>query len=94
MIFGDGLKHLKDTPDYFYSYIVFDLDSESILANQLEWIAEIHRCLLPNGLLTCQDGPHQSNSYFYKVAKEVFQTEPVRKAVLDWSFLNVAKKQV
>jgi len=94
MIFDDGLEVLKATPDQYYSYVIFDLDSKSILENQKEWITEIHRVLHHNGLLTCQDGENTGLSYFDKTVREVFGTIPERKGLLDWSWLHTPKKPI
>jgi len=92
LIIDDGLEILKATPDYYYSYIILDLTSEAILENQEEWIAHIHRCLLPNGLLGWQDGNKYSFSYMDKIVREHFQTEPVLHTMLEWRFGQISKK--
>jgi spermidine synthase len=91
LIIGDGLTHLKGIPDQYYSYVIFDLNSSAILQNQHEWLFEIYRCLLPNGMLSAQDGAIQDNSYLYHPAKEIFQTEPILRQVQSWRFLHISK---
>lgn len=91
LIIGDGLKHLKDTPDAHYSYILFDLNSPAI-TNQHEWCHEIYRCLLPNGALSFQDGDRYDPPHFSHVAKEVFENTPDLRELMDWRFGHVFKK--
>jgi spermidine synthase len=92
LIIDDGLSVLKRTPDEHYSYIVFDLTSQAILSNQAEWIAHIHRCLLPNGLLTAQDGQINDPSYLTECVKRYFDNEPIYRANAGWRFLHCVKK--
>lgn len=94
LIIGDGLQHLKSKEIGDYSYVVFDLTSQAILLNQDEWIAEIHRVLLPNGLLSWQDGNKYSPSYLDRCIREHFQTEPVYHTVMEWRYGQVAKKTI
>jgi spermidine synthase len=91
LIIGDGLTHLKATNNKYYSYVIFDLNSSAILQNQHEWLFEIYRCLLPNGMLSAQDGAIQDNSYLYHPSKEIFQTEPILRQVQNWRFLHIIK---
>lgn len=94
LIIGDALKVLKRTESNSLSYIIFDLTSQAILQNQDEWVSEIHRCLLPNGLLSFQDGNKMTPSYLNNAIRTHFGTVPVYKTMLDWRFGNVAKKDI
>lgn len=94
LIIDDGLEFLKATPDCYYSYIINDLTSEAILQQPDTWIAEIHRCLLPNGLLSWQDGNKYAPSYMDRYVREHFQTEPVLHTMLEWRFGQINKKNI
>jgi len=89
LIIGDGLKHLKSTPNSSYSYILLDYPSKSLDSSEL--IYECHRTLLTGGVLTIQDGDNLLDSINFNYVKEHFKNPPQRKAVQDWSFLHVIK---
>lgn len=93
LIIGDGLQHLRDTPDNFYSLIVIDTPSDILLAHHEEWIGESLRCLLPNGVLTIQDGDNTMESYSFNMCQEIFESAPFRMGKQDWSFLHTVKNQ-
>ena len=91
LIIGDGLEHLKSSPDNTYSWVILDLPSEPLIERLAEWIGESHRVLVPSGVLTCQDGDKDLPSYSYETAKTIFNQEPRRMGVQDWSFQHVVK---
>jgi len=92
LVIDDGYQVLQVTPDNYYSYIIFDLPSIGLKQNQREWLEEIHRCLLPQGLVSCQDGNKYEPSYSGPLLKDIFGTMPDRRTMMDWSFCHCVKK--
>lgn len=94
LIIDDGFKIMNATPDNYYSYVIYDLPTLGLKNNLEEWLNEIYRILKPNGLLSAQDGPKIKPSISGPLLREIFETEPERRCLQDWSFIHCAKKDL
>lgn len=91
IVYSDCNEYLKTLPDKSISYVVYDLDTSRAIERSEEAMKEIYRILLPNGVLSLQDGPIYSIPVISEQAKKHFKNPPVIKQILSWRFAHYVK---
>lgn len=88
LIIDNAFSWLKSNKQMF-SYIILDLNT-SAMTNLAEWFSEIKEHLIPNGVLSWQDGAYDQESLGLILAKTIFNENVDLTLSVGWRFGHVA----
>lgn len=85
------MQFMKEKPDSYYDYIVYDLDTDAQDSLAPQAIPECFRLLKKGGVLSAQDGHLYSQSITEPHAKNLARNNPATKVHQGWKFKHYIK---